>query len=178
MAGNLANSAVPNSVVANSVGNRAKAQWARLAPREQRGLVLAALVCGAWLLWGVLLAPPLRTLASMPKQRAALDAELASMQALQQRAQALQQRSAVSPQEATAALQKSVALLGEGAKLGVVAPQATLTLQKVPAQALAQWLAQPAALKPVEVHLQRSTASAVPAWDGTLVFRLPAGAQP
>jgi hypothetical protein len=47
MAGNLV----------NSVGSRAKAQWARLAPREQRGLVLAALVCGAWLLWGVYCGP-------------------------------------------------------------------------------------------------------------------------
>jgi general secretion pathway protein M len=53
---------------------------------------------------------------------------------------------------------------------------ATLTLKGVPAEALAQWLAQArvnahATLK--EARLLRGTAATPPTWDGALVLGLP-----
>ena len=157
------------------------ARWATLAPREQRGVQLAALFVGALLVWWTLLAPPLAMLKKVDAQRLVLDAQLDTMRALQVRAQALQAQTAVSSSEAVRSLQAATALLGEGARLQVVGDQATLTLQKVPADALAQWLVQPASttrLQPAEVHWVRDasagpTASAT--WSGTLVFNLPNG---
>lgn len=151
-----------------------KTHWARLQPRERRGVALAALLCAVLLVWGVLLAPALRSLRQVPAQRSALEAELAHMQSLQQQARALQQRPTLAPQEAISALQKSIVPLGAGAKLSVLGEQATLNLQNISAQALSQWLAQPRPMQPVELHLQRSN-SATPAWDGRLVFQLPSG---
>lgn len=152
--------------------SRGQARWAQLAPRERRGLLLAAALCALGLLWGVFLAPAWRSLAKLPAQQSAAQAQLHTMQRLQARAQALQQRSPLAQPEALATLQKSAAALGTGAKLTVLGEQATLTLQAVSAQNLAQWLAQPRTLAPVQAHLQRSAGNAL-AWDGQLVFQLP-----
>jgi general secretion pathway protein M len=158
-------------------------RWAALAPREQRGVQLAATLVGALLVWWLLLAPPLATLKKVESQRRMLDAQLDSMRALQTRAQALQAQAAVSGAESLASLQTSTAALGAGARLQVVGDQATVTLNKVRADALAQWLVQPASslrLQPAEVHWIRDAAATVapdtPAtWSGTLVFNLPSG---
>jgi general secretion pathway protein M len=153
------------------------AKWAGMAPREQRGVRLAALLVGVALVWTVLLAPALRTLQKAPAQHQALDAELERMLRLQLRARALQSQTAVSAAEALNALQTSIAQLGNGATVRVLGDQVTLTLQQVGAKELAQWLTQPGAslqVQPAEVHLQRD-AQGKPSWSGTLTFTLPQG---
>ena len=156
------------------------ARWAALAPREQRGVQLAALLVGGLLAWWVLLAPALGTLKKAESQHRVLDARLDAMRALQVRAQVLQAQSAVSGAEALAALQAAVAALGNGARLQVAGDQATVTLQQVRSDALAQWLVQPGMalrLQPAEVHWVRDAGPGpqTATWSGNLVFNLPAG---
>ena len=154
------------------------ARWAALAPRERRGLTLAALVVGTALIWTALLAPALRTLKSADAQTAALAVERDRMLALQARAAALKAQPAVPPQEALKSLQAASSVLGKGAVLQVTGDQATLTLKQIPAVALAQWLS-PAtgpSLSPVDAQLQRDGGTSQALWSGLLVYRLPAGA--
>lgn len=153
-----------------------KARWAALAPREQRSLTLAAWVVLLAVVWGLLLAPALRTLKSVEAQRTALNAELERMQALQLRATQLQAKPAVAPQDSVKALQAAVAALGTSARLQLLGEQATLTLTQVDAQSLAQWLSPKtsAGIAPAEAQLQRDTGTTKALWSGTLVFRLPA----
>jgi general secretion pathway protein M len=87
--------------------------------------------------------PALHTLRSAHTQHAKLDAQLQHMQALASEAQQLQAQPRTSPEDAARALQASVtATLGAGAKLALSGDRATLTLQGVQADALANWLAQ------------------------------------
>lgn len=155
-----------------------KARWAALAPREQRSLTLAAAVLGLALVWSVLLAPALRTLKSADAQNALLGKELERMQALQTRAKTLQAKPALAAKETLQTLQTAATALGKNAVLQVVGEQATLTLKQVSAPGLAQWLTPQAGtgLSPLEAHLQRAGSNTEPLWSGTLVFRLPAGA--
>ena len=152
-------------------------KWMRMAPREQSGLRLAALLVAAALVWTVLLAPALRVLQKAPAQHQALDAELERMLSLQLRARALQNQSVVSAAEALKAFQSSVTPLGNGATVRVLGDQVTLSLQQVGAKELALWLTQPGAslqLQANEVHLQRDPQDK-PGWSGTLTFTLPQG---
>jgi general secretion pathway protein M len=154
-------------------------RWAALAARERRGLAVAALVVVAAVIWGILLAPALRTLRGVEPQRAALAAELERMQALQTRAAQLQAKPALIPKDSLKTLQSAANALGKNATLQVLGEQATLSLKQVSAQDLAQWLAPQSAsgLNPVEAHLQRDAGSALPLWTGTLVFQLPPAAR-
>ena len=155
------------------------ARWAGLAPREQRGVQVAAWLVGGLLVWWVLLAPAFSTLKKADSQRLAQEQQLDAVLALQVRARALQAQATVDPADALASLQSDVAVLGSGARLQVAADQATLHLQKVRADALARWLVQPTAasrLQPAEVHWVRDADKGADAtWSGTVVFNLPAG---
>lgn len=153
-----------------------KARWAAMATRERQGLTLAACLVGAALVWGVLVAPALRTLKSVNAQSVALGAEQERMAALQARAKALQTQPVVAPQDALRALQAAAAGVGKNASLQVVGEHATLTLKQVSSATMAQWLSpQPGlSLSPLEVHVQREAGAAEALWSGTLVFRLPA----
>jgi hypothetical protein len=64
--------------------------------------------------------------------------------------------------------------MGKAASLQVLGEQATVSLQQINAQELAQWLAPQSGTgqSPAEAHLQRN-AGTTPTWSGTLVFRLP-----
>jgi general secretion pathway protein M len=154
------------------------ARWTALAPRERLGLTLAATVVGIAVVWAVLLAPALRTLKSAGPQAAVLAGELDRMQAMQARARALQAQPAVAPQEALKSLQTAAAGLGKSATLQVIGDQATLTLKQLPAPALAQWLNPTTGLglSPADAQLQRDASTAQALWNGTLIYRLPAGA--
>jgi hypothetical protein len=126
----------------------------------------------------VLLSPALGVLKKAESQRAALDADVQTMQKLQMRARLLQSQSALNPQDSLAALQSASALLGGNAKWTVVGEQATLSIQQVPAQLLAQWIAQTGAsgtVPPVQAHLARDSAAPAASWSGTLVYPLPSG---
>ena len=155
-----------------------KARWVALAAREQRGLLLAGVVLGAALVWFVTLAPALRSLKTVAAQSAALGADIERMQALQARAKALQAKPALAPKESAQALQAAATKLGPAVNLQVVGEQATLTVKKLSALQLAQWLAPESGpgLSPAEAHLKRDTGNVEPFWSGTLVYHLPASA--
>lgn len=152
------------------------ARWAALGGREQRALRLGALAIGAALVWGVALAPALRSLKAAYAQNVQLAAATVHMQAMQTRARALQAKPVVSPQESMAALRAAVAPLGKAAVMQVLGEQTTLTLKQIRAQDLAPLLVSDAGslLSPIEVHLQREASTAEARWSGTLVFHLPA----
>ena len=156
-----------------------RARWAALAAREQRGLLLAGTVLGAALVWFIALAPALRSLKTVAVQSVVLGVELEHMQALQARATALQALPALTPEESLRALQSAATKLGPAVSLQVVGEQATLTIKKLSAVQLGQWLAPQTGpgLRPTEAHLKRDTGSAEPIWIGTLVYRLPAAAR-
>lgn len=155
-----------------------RARWAALAPREQRGLAVAAVVVALAVAWGVLVRPALRTLSTAPAQLAAAQQQLEAMQALQARAQKLQAQPALSPQDSLRALQAAAAALAPPAKLELQGDQATLQLQGVEPAALANWLSAQAQAgsSPVQAQLVRDANAAQATWSGTLTFRLPAAA--
>jgi general secretion pathway protein M len=182
--------------------NQLRARWATLEARERRlvaigaGLVLVALV------WWIALAPALKTLREAPAEHAKVDAQLQQMTTLQAQAKTLQSQPRANRDESMRALEGSVrAGLGATAQIqqqgggeGV-----NVVIRAVPAEALAQWLAQArgnARAVPREVHLTRAGAAATnnqssgtaaggaPSaaaagasdkanWDGSLVMSLP-----
>ena len=151
-----------------------RARWAALALREQRAVWLAVGVVLAGLLWALLLGPALRVLRSAPADLERVSDALDHMQRLQRRARSLQAQATIPAAVLLKQLQDSVPQLGAGASLQVLGDQATLTLRQVSAAALAGWLADGGQrMRPSEVHLLRDPAGAQPAWNGTLVFRLP-----
>ena len=151
------------------------ARWQALAPREQRGLGIAAALVGAALLWMLALAPALHTLQGAEAQNALLSGSAERMQALQARARLLQTKPLVTPADSLKALQAATAALGKPASLQVLGEQATVSVRQISAQALAGLLApEPGSgPSPSEAHLQRDAGGAEPLWSGTLVFRLP-----
>jgi len=151
-------------------------RWSGLARRERQGVLLATLLVVLAGSWFVLIAPALRTLARGPVERSQLDRQLQAMHTLQQRARHLQAQPAVSGQDTLRALQSSVSMLGASARVQVLGDQVTVVLQQVPAEALAQWLSKANGStlpSPQQVHLQRAPEAA--SWNGTVLFRLPAG---
>ena len=140
-----------------------QARWRALDAREQTLATSALLLVGLALVWWLLVAPPLRTLRTAEAQQRSLDVQLQKMQALQAQAQALQTQTKLGRDEAVRALEASVKQrLGAAGQLAVVGDRATVTLRNVPADALAQWLAQArvnARAIPGEVRLVRSTLS-------------------
>ena len=154
-----------------------QAQWDRLAPRE-RTLVRGALaLVVAAVLWWLLLAPALQTVRTADAQHRSLQGEFEQMKGLQAQAQALKALPRLGYDEALRALQASVVALGPRAQLGVVGERATVTLKSVPADLLAQWLAQArvnARALPTDARLTRqATGPGTANWDGTVVLNLP-----
>lgn len=153
-------------------------RWKLLAPRERSLLTAAAAMLLVALLWTLLLAPALRVLRTAPAQAAALDAQLQRMQTLQAQAQALQQQAPLGYEDALRALQQATKqTLGTSAQISVSGERATVTLQAVGADALAQWLAQArlnARSVPLEAKINRISTPASTTWSGVLVMSLPA----
>ncbi len=149
-----------------------QARWRALDAREQTLATSAVLLVGLALIWWLLVAPPLRTLRTAEAQQRSLDEQLQKMQALQAQAQALQTQTKLGRDEAVRALEASVKQrLGAAGQLSVIGDRATVTLRNVPADALAQWLAQArvnARAIPGEVRLVRSTLS-TPAASGSVM---------
>jgi general secretion pathway protein M len=154
------------------------AHWRNLMPREKTGLIIAAVVLGAFALWALLLAPALQTLKSADANRQALDGQLQKMQRLQATAIALQAQSKSSRDTQVRALERTLKPLGSGVQLQVSGAQLTLTLRQIPAAVLADWLIQvrnQARMQATEFRLTRNAAASEAAWDGTLVYSLPPG---
>jgi len=151
-----------------------QAAHARLAPREQRAVTLAAWVLGLGLVWWLAVAPALSTLRQAPERHARLDAQLSQMRSMAATADSLRAQNTASPigrDDALRALEQATAGLAGTAQLAVLGDRATVTLKNTPPDALAQWLSQVrvnARLMPLEAKLSRATEPA--AWSGTLVL--------
>jgi general secretion pathway protein M len=153
-----------------------KAKWQAINPREQALVLAASALVLLALVWSTGVAPPLRVLRQATDQQRTLDAETQNLQNLQAQAQRLQALPKTSRDDALRAIQTATKPLGAAAQLDVSAERVTLTLRAVPADALAQWLAQVRATahaQPTEVRLSRAD-SPVAAWDGIVVLGLPA----
>lgn len=152
------------------------AKWRAVSARNQNLVRIAFALLALALLWWVLLAPPLRILLRADEQQRALDADWQKMQSLKLQAQRLLALPQMSRDDSLRVLQASTRQLGASAQLDVSADRITLTLRAVPADALAQWLAQSrinAHTQPLEARLTRA-AGPMAAWDGLLVLGLPA----
>jgi general secretion pathway protein M len=151
---------------------RIGAQWATLATRERRLVLVAAAVVGAGLLWGLALAPALRTLASAPAQLAAAEAQLQQMQALASEAQALRAVAPVPMAQAQAALTAATGRLGSAAKLSLQGDRAVVTLQGINGEQLGAWLGEARAgarARVVEASLSQTTPGL---YDGSITLAL------
>ena len=151
---------------------RIGAQWATLATRERRLVLVAAAVVGAGLLWGLALAPALRTLASAPAQLAAAEAQLQQMQALASEAQALRAVAPVPMAQAQAALTAATGRLGSAAKLSLQGDRAMVTLQGINGEQLGAWLGEARAgarARVVEASLSQTTPGL---YDGSMTLAL------
>jgi general secretion pathway protein M len=132
------------------------------------GGVLVALA----ILWGLALAPALRTWQEAPARQAQLDAQTQRMRQLQAQAQALQARRTLPRSEAVQWLQNSMTELGPDAQVTLQGDRATVRVQAAPADALARWLSQArenAQALPVQAELQLIDGL----WRGNWVLQLP-----
>jgi general secretion pathway protein M len=147
--------------------------WDGATPRDRRLAGGAVALLTLALLWWVGLAPALGALNVTAQQRVLLDVQMEQMQGLQLRATSLQALPPVNTAESTRLLEASLKPLGEQASWTIAGGRATIKLTGMPADALAQWLAQVrqnARIAPEQAHLTRNAEGA---WDGTLVLTLP-----
>ena len=156
-------------------------QWRNLIqslPEKDRKLIqYLALALVFSLLWFWNIAPALKTYQEAPLQLAQLERQTENLKALQAQALALQKAPRVKVQNVGAVLQQSLTeILGNSAKLNLEASRATLTLNNVSAEALAQFLTAArtqAQAMPIEAKLQKNKTGTVEVWRGTLILSLP-----
>jgi general secretion pathway protein M len=152
--------------------NGARAWWAGLARREQRLVLVAAGVLGAFLLWSLAVAPAWRTLATAPALLAAGDAQAQQMQALAAEAGRLRAVAPVPMAQAQAALSAATGRLGEAAKLSLQGERAVVALKGISGDQLSAWLAEARAgarARVVEASLSQTTPGL---YDGSLTLAL------
>ena len=147
-------------------------------PEKDRKLIqYLALALAFSLLWFWNIAPALKTYQEAPLQLAQLERQTENLKTLQAQALVLQKAPRVKVQNVGAVLQQSsTEILGNSAKLNLEASRATLTLNNVSAEALAQFLAAArtqAQAMPIEVKLQKNKTGNVEVWRGTLILSLP-----
>lgn len=153
----------------------ARLHWARLAPREQQAVWLAAAALAVLLLWFVGLQPAWRTWRQVPAQREALESQWLQMQRLAGEARELKAQPPVAASQSAEALKASTDRLGSKAKLQIQADRATLTLNGVSAEQLRSWLAEVrsgARARPIDLQLNRGAEGL----SGQVVVSLPAAA--
>jgi general secretion pathway protein M len=147
--------------------------WLQRAAREQALVVGAAGLVLLALVWGLALAPALKTLRQHDARMAQLQAGLSQMQGLESQAKQLQSQSAIGGTQAQQALQThTTSLLGKQAELATRAGGATITLRGVSPTALGRWLATirtEAHAKVVQSRLQRNAEG----WSGSVHVTLP-----
>lgn len=154
--------------------------------KDRQRLLALGLVLLALMLWTWQLSPAFKTLRDMPAQLAQLQDQTQKLKLMQAQAQALQKSPRVQAKDARTLLQKVVTEnLDNGARLNIEGTRATLTISRVSAESLAQFLAlartQAQAL-PIEAQLQKFTDAGAPKtnipvdlWRGTLILSLPGG---
>lgn len=147
-------------------------------PEKDRKLIqYLALALVFSLLWFWNIAPALKTYQEAPRQLVQLERQTENLKALQAQAIALQKAPRVKVQNVGAVLQQSsTEIFGNGAKLNLEPSRATLTLNNVSPEALAQFLAAArtqAQAMPIEAKLQKNKTGTVEFWRGTLILSLP-----
>jgi general secretion pathway protein M len=154
-----------------------KARWAMLHERERTWLKRGGSVVALALLWWVMLAPAIMTVRNAAQQHRRLDAQLQRMQILQAQVPALHQRPQVNTADAARALDQSVRqLLGVSAQLQITGAQATVSIENLRADTLAQWLTQArlnAYATVTQAQLKRNAAASPATWSGKLTLGLP-----
>lgn len=148
-----------------------QAKWQALPAREKQLLMLAAAALALFLTWLLAVQPALRTLASAPAQRAALDLQWQAMQKRAAEAAELRGATPMSPEQSLAALKAATERLGEKARMSVQGDRVVLTLSNVGTAELRDWLAEArsgARARPVEATLSR----AAQGYSGTLIVAL------
>ena len=153
----------------------ARNAWERLPAPQRRWLGTAAWLLVLLALWQFSLAPALATWRQSPEQHRLLDTQWQAMQAQVQALQVLQDLPRTDRSRATEALTQSLKPLGAQARLSMEGGRATVSLQGLPADALAGWLSSvrtDAQVVPVEADLQRRPGAAL--WDGRVVLAVPA----
>ena len=161
-----------NAAVSKLQG-QARAVWQGLAPRERRGLSIALVAVGAFIVWSLLVQPAWRTMRAAPATLDQLESELQRMQRLAAEAQELRGAAPVLPDQANAALQAATARLGSSAKMSLLGDRATLTLNGTAPDALRAWLGEArsaARARPIEAQLSQSSGG----YSGTLTVALEA----
>jgi general secretion pathway protein M len=157
-----------------------------LPQKDRQRLLALGLVLLALMLWTWCLAPALKTLREMPPKLAQLQDQTQSLKRMQAQAQALQKSPRLQTSDARSVLQKvSAETLGSGARLSIEGTRATLTLSRVSAESMAQFLAlarTQAQSLPIEAQLHKFTdagaskANSPPElWRGSLILSLPGG---
>lgn len=151
---------------------------ARLSPREQGAVVIAAWVVGLGLLWWLAVAPALATLRQASERHSQLDAQLDQMRRMAATAESLRSQNTAQPLARDAVLraleQATTSVLAGTGELAVQGERATVTLRGTPPDALAQWLSQVrinARLVPLQAELKQSAAPV--GWSGQLVLAGP-----
>ena len=126
------------------------------------------------LLFLLAIRPALQILEATRTQAPELQAQWNQLLRMQAQAKALQAQPRLAPDEARRLLEASVKPLAPSLQLALAGDRVTVTLKGMPADALAQWLAQVRLnlrVLPAEARLRRSAAGS---WDGTLVLNLAA----
>lgn len=152
--------------------------WEQLSAQERGGLQVAAALLALLVLWFAVIGPGMQTWRTADAKGQALDAQLQQMQSMQAQAMALQAQPPLAYDDAVRALtQTTQQALGTSSQISVAGERATVSVQSITADALAQWLAQVrlnARTVPAEVHLSRAIDQTAAVWSGTLVMSLPA----
>ncbi len=153
-----------------------------LPEKDRQRAVAVLLILLAVSLWTWNLAPALKTWREVPPQLMQLELQTQGLKAMQAQAQVLQKSPRMTSADAAVALQRNATeILGGAGRLQMDGARATLTLQGVTPDALAQFLGSArtqAQALPVEAHLQKFSSAAPKAnelWRGTLIFNLPGG---
>ncbi len=148
-----------------------RARWAALPERERRLASLAGLALLLFLTWLVAVQPALRTLATAPAQRDAVEVQWQAMQKRAAEAAELRGATPMSPEQSLAALKSATERLGDKARLSVQGDRVVLTLTNVGTSELRDWLAAArsgARARPVEATLSR----AANGYSGTLIVAI------
>lgn len=155
---------------------KARDGYAALAPRERNMVLAAAIVVGLAVLWWVLLAPALATLARVQAARPGMDAQWQQLMSLQQEAKALQAQPRIANAQARQALEASVKTsFGAAAKLQWVGDRANVTLTGANGATIAQWLTRArtdARAVPVQSRLTRAAGDEI-LWNGLISVEVP-----
>jgi general secretion pathway protein M len=143
---------------------RARGAWQGLAIREQRLLLGSALAGGAWLMWLLLIQPPLQQIDFWQAETPRLRSQTAALEALLRDVAAPSDR-----QDLPLGLRQSLDAAGLSGRYQLQAPGAQssiwqVTFDQAPAEAVIGWLLgypRQVSLQVIEARLQRSGATPV-----------------